>query len=341
MPFARQPAACPADRRAGQRAGPARPRRAVLRARSHRDRHHGRVAREIVRGRNGAVLQPSARSRRGLVRGRCDHRPWPVVLAGELTELRAAVRNGSSTSATAAHTGLVALGRWSPSSRRTAMPGCGSTATPTWPPSWPSPDARRTSCRSPTSPRRCRSCSARRWRHERRTAELAGRAPRDARAEPLVGLSRRHLILMIVVVVGMIVLPSLLDSGGGTRDIGVTGAFPDELPGAIADQGDAVDCTVRVHRYDDVAAARKPSATATSTCWSSTRNGWSGGARPTSSYAPSSSAPSNWSPCRTGRRPPASAPTNCSPWSPRSRSRTRTRPRSPGAAPTTRPPRLS
>ena len=47
------------------------------------------------------------------------------------------------------------------------------------------------SSRSPTSRRRCRSCSARRWRHERRAAGLAGGQAGDTRAEPLEGLPGR------------------------------------------------------------------------------------------------------------------------------------------------------
>ena len=39
--------------------------------------------------------------------------------------------------------------------------------------------------RSPTRPRRCRNCSARRWRHEQRAPGVARRGPGDPRAEPL------------------------------------------------------------------------------------------------------------------------------------------------------------
>jgi len=68
---------------------------------------------------------------------------------------------------------------------------------------------------------------------------------------------RAGLALMLLVVVGMIVVPTMLDTGARTKDVGLTGAIPDELTRAIADQGDAVGTTVRVHRYDDVAAGEK------------------------------------------------------------------------------------
>jgi ABC-2 type transport system permease protein len=65
---------------------------------------------------------------------------------------------------------------------------------------------------------------------------------------------RAGLAVMLLVVVAVIVVPAMLDSGPGTRDVGVTGAIPAELPRAIADQGDSVAMTVRVHRFDDMAA---------------------------------------------------------------------------------------
>ena len=65
------------------------------------------------------------------------------------------------------------------------------------------------------------------------------------------------LIVMVVVVAGIIVLPSLLSSSGGTKDIGVTGSIPNELPRAIQTQGDAVDIHARVHRYDTLAAGQQ------------------------------------------------------------------------------------
>jgi ABC-2 type transport system permease protein len=59
---------------------------------------------------------------------------------------------------------------------------------------------------------------------------------------------------MLLVVVGVIVVPTLLDTGGGTKDVGMTGVIPGELERAIQDQGITVDITTRVHRYDSLAA---------------------------------------------------------------------------------------
>jgi ABC-2 type transport system permease protein len=57
--------------------------------------------------------------------------------------------------------------------------------------------------------------------------------------------------VMLLAVVAAVVVPALADSGAVTRDVGFTGAVPDGLPRATVEQGDAVDVTVRVHRYED------------------------------------------------------------------------------------------
>jgi ABC-2 type transport system permease protein len=58
--------------------------------------------------------------------------------------------------------------------------------------------------------------------------------------------------IMLLVVVAVIVVPALVDTGTVTRDVGFAGAVPDDLPGVATDQGDVVDVTVRVRHYDDV-----------------------------------------------------------------------------------------
>ncbi|HEX4983647.1 MAG TPA: ABC transporter permease [Ilumatobacteraceae bacterium] len=68
---------------------------------------------------------------------------------------------------------------------------------------------------------------------------------------------RAGLALMLLVVVGMIVVPTMIDTGARAKDVGLTGAIPDELTRAISDQGEAVGTTVRMHRYDDVAAGEE------------------------------------------------------------------------------------
>lgn len=65
------------------------------------------------------------------------------------------------------------------------------------------------------------------------------------------------LILMLVVVVAAIAVPALLAPGKVTRHVGFTGATPDELPRAVTEQGEAVEVTVRVHRYDGLAAGEE------------------------------------------------------------------------------------
>jgi ABC-2 type transport system permease protein len=62
------------------------------------------------------------------------------------------------------------------------------------------------------------------------------------------------LIIMVLVVVGAVALPSLLDPSDEPRDVGLTGAVPDELPDNLEDQGELAGITIRVHRPDDVAA---------------------------------------------------------------------------------------
>ena len=62
------------------------------------------------------------------------------------------------------------------------------------------------------------------------------------------------LALMIIVVLGVIILPALLDTGGGSKDVGLAGSVPNELPRTIVDQSDAVGTTTRVQRFDTLAA---------------------------------------------------------------------------------------
>ena len=41
---------------------------------------------------------------------------------------------------------------------------------------------------------------------------------------------RAGLAVMLLVVVAVIVVPAMLDTGAGTKDVGLTGAVPAELP---------------------------------------------------------------------------------------------------------------
>jgi ABC-2 type transport system permease protein len=58
------------------------------------------------------------------------------------------------------------------------------------------------------------------------------------------------LFVMLLAVAAAIALPALLDTGPGTKDVGVTGSTPPGLPAAVQAHGEAVDTTIRVHRYD-------------------------------------------------------------------------------------------
>ena len=83
---------------------------------------------------------------------------------------------------------------------------------------------------------------------------VAGREIRER------GRSRGFLlsvVLMLIAVAAAIALPALLDTGPGTKDIGLTGSIPEELPAALEAQGDAVDTTIRIHRYEAVAAGEE------------------------------------------------------------------------------------
>jgi ABC-2 type transport system permease protein len=70
------------------------------------------------------------------------------------------------------------------------------------------------------------------------------------------GRSRVFLVsvlLMLVGAAGAIVLPALLDTGPETKDVALTGSAPAELAPALRAQAEAVDTTIRVHRYDTLA----------------------------------------------------------------------------------------
>src|SRR5688572_19893460 len=79
-------------------------------------------------------------------------------------------------------------------------------------------------------------------------------AVREMRERSRSRAFRASLVAMLLVVVGVIVVPTLLDTGGGAKDVGMTGVIPKEMERAIQHQSDAVDITARVHRYDSLAA---------------------------------------------------------------------------------------
>jgi len=82
-------------------------------------------------------------------------------------------------------------------------------------------------------------------------------AVREMRERSRSRAFRASLLIMVVVVVGVIIVPGMLDTAGGTKDVGLTGRVPPELPGTIEAQSDAAGTKVRVHRYDTVAAGEE------------------------------------------------------------------------------------
>ncbi len=64
------------------------------------------------------------------------------------------------------------------------------------------------------------------------------------------------LVLMLLAAAAAVALPALLDTGPGTKDVGLTGSAPAALGTALQGQGEAVDTTIRLHRYDTVTAGQ-------------------------------------------------------------------------------------
>jgi ABC-2 type transport system permease protein len=77
-------------------------------------------------------------------------------------------------------------------------------------------------------------------------------AAREIRERSRSRAFRVSLILMIVVVVGAIVVPSLLEPGTGTRDVGIVGAVPAKLAETIQSQANAVGTEARIERLSSV-----------------------------------------------------------------------------------------
>lgn len=65
------------------------------------------------------------------------------------------------------------------------------------------------------------------------------------------------LVIMVLVVVGTIVAPSLIGKGSRHKDVGLAGDVPAELSATIEHQGAAVGATIKVHSYDTLAAAEE------------------------------------------------------------------------------------
>jgi ABC-2 type transport system permease protein len=64
-------------------------------------------------------------------------------------------------------------------------------------------------------------------------------------------------VLMVVIVAAMLVVPALVSSGGGTRDVGLAGSAPPALAATITEQARTVGITARVHQYASLAAGEQ------------------------------------------------------------------------------------
>ena len=82
-------------------------------------------------------------------------------------------------------------------------------------------------------------------------------ARREMRERSRSRAFRAGVVVMLILVVAAIALPQLLKGGTVIKDVGFTGPTPTELPAVVVDQAKALDVTVRLHRYDDVAAGEQ------------------------------------------------------------------------------------
>jgi len=65
------------------------------------------------------------------------------------------------------------------------------------------------------------------------------------------------VVLMVVTVAAMLIIPAMLQPGGSTRDVGITGRAPAALAATIAGQAHAAGLTTRIHRYAHLAAGEQ------------------------------------------------------------------------------------
>jgi len=65
------------------------------------------------------------------------------------------------------------------------------------------------------------------------------------------------IVITLAVVIAAIAIPAMMQTGKVTRDVGFAGTIPVTLPGAVVDQGRAVDVTVRPHQYGAAVAGEK------------------------------------------------------------------------------------
>ena len=82
-------------------------------------------------------------------------------------------------------------------------------------------------------------------------------AVRELRERSRSRAFRVSVIAMLVVVAGVIIVPSLIDTSTSTKDVGLTGSTPAALAATIEAQSRAVGNTARIHRYDNLVQAQQ------------------------------------------------------------------------------------
>jgi ABC-2 type transport system permease protein len=82
-------------------------------------------------------------------------------------------------------------------------------------------------------------------------------ARREMRERSRSRAFRLSAVLMIVTVAAVLILPALLTTRGGAKEVGLTGAAPTALAATIDQQAQAAGTTARVHRYASLAAGEQ------------------------------------------------------------------------------------
>ncbi len=82
-------------------------------------------------------------------------------------------------------------------------------------------------------------------------------AAREMRERSRSRAFRASLVMMMLLVAAVVIVPSVVDLGGGTRDIGLSGSTPNALAETIKAQSNAVGTKARVRRYNSVAAGEE------------------------------------------------------------------------------------
>ncbi len=82
-------------------------------------------------------------------------------------------------------------------------------------------------------------------------------ARRELRERSRSRAFRLSVIAMLVVVAGVIVVPSMIGTSATTKDVGMTGSRPPTLAATIETQSRAVGKTARIHEYATIAQGQR------------------------------------------------------------------------------------